>query len=540
MKRRQQVWLGNLIGGILLSGSFNVLAQLPDSYENDNTVSNAKSIDTNGTSQSHTIHSRTDEDWLKFTAKNGYGYQIKAEEAGSDLDIALELYDSENTRLEKSNVGFEGEDEQIDYLVPIEGSLYLKVKHDGFFGDQTSYSISVKESAPALVPAETNPKTLNTGETATFRFKLGFEEPLNKAIAEKSISFSLESPDNQASLSVNKDTTDKQGEVSTKITATEMAGTYTITATLVENDAISAKAEVEVIASIPDQVEELTVIEPAELLELDDDSGKAIFTEIYSETSITFKLADKNGNVINKIPEVNLINHQQADSPSQTLDGNYVVTEPDGKISITWNFDEIGRYTLKAGNDLEIATVYVMRTGVAFNTPTTQSPSTITTAFGGISNDNGQSYREWLELTTAEEVSLQGLIKVDDQHACNVKIVAQKLVLCQQKKGDIVVVSMLYLPFDSEDLFLFGRDKQGDFQFWTRYSQLTQNIDLLAVSQEQIYLDEIHEVDIYQGTFPFPGNLFMYFGYRLKDGTIVYNGQQFITVIITNANTTPE
>jgi uncharacterized protein YqfB (UPF0267 family) len=393
----------------------------------------------------------------------------------------------------------------------------------------------VKESAPALVPAETNPKTLNTGKTATFRFKLGFEEPLNKAIAEKSISFSLKSPDNQASLSVNKDTTDKQGQVSTKITATETAGTYTITATLAENDAISAKAEVEVIADIPDQVEELTVIDPAELIELDDDSGKAIFTEIYSETSITFKLADKNGNVIKEIREFNLINHQQADSPSQALDGNYINIESDGQISITWTFDEIGRYTLKAGDAVEIATVYVMRAGVDFNAPTTQSSSTITSAFGGISNDNGQSYREWLELTTGEEVSLKGLIKVDDQHACQAKFLSQQL-LC--KRADMIVVSMFYLPFDRDDLFLFMRDNEGQFQFWSRYTELTQNIDSLVANQENILLSKIHQVDIYQGTFPYPGILFMYFGYRLKDGTIVYNGQQYITVRITNANTT--
>jgi nicotinic acid mononucleotide adenylyltransferase len=97
---------------------------------------------------------------------------------------------------------------------------------------------------------------------------------------------------------------------------------------------------------------------------------------------------------------------------------------------------------------------------------------------------------------------------------------------------------MLYLPFDSDDLFLFGRDNEGKFQFWTRYTELTQNIDSLAVSEEQVYLSKIHPVDIYQGTFPFPGMLFVYFGYRLKDGTIVYNGQQYMTVRITNANTT--
>ena len=535
MKRRQPVWLANLIGGILLSGSLNVLAQLPDDYEDDNTVSNATAIDTNGTLQKHTIHSRTDEDWFQFTANSGYSYQIKAEQVGSDLDIALELYRSDNTLLKTENFGFEGEYEQIDYVAPTPGSFYVKVKHTGFFGDKTGYSISVKKSVPSLAPDEKNPQTLKAGETATLRFQLRFEEPLNNPlIAGRNILFSLDSPDNQANLSVEKDVTDNQGQVSTQITAPETAGTYTLTATLAENDAITAKAEVEVIASVPDKVEELTVSQPAELLV---DNGNAIFTEIDEQITITFKLTDKNGNVIKETPEVNLVNHQQAaDKSSQTLDSNSIEIESNGQISITWFPDEIGRYTLKTSGDaVEIATVYVLRTGVAFNTPTTQYPSTITTAFGGISNDNGQSYRELLSLTTREEVSLQGLIKVDDQHACKAKYLSQQ-VFC--KRADIIVVSMLYLPFDN-DLFLFGRDNEGQFQFWSRYTELTQNIDSLAASKEDVFLSQMHRVDIYQGTFPFPGILFMYFGYRLKDGTIVYNGQQYMTVIITDANTTP-
>ncbi len=65
-----------------------------DAYESDEDCSIAKTINTDGGTQSHTFHSNGDVDWIKFTAQANKTYVIQVENVGTKADAILLLYDS--------------------------------------------------------------------------------------------------------------------------------------------------------------------------------------------------------------------------------------------------------------------------------------------------------------------------------------------------------------------------------------------------------------------------------------------------------------
>ena len=152
------LWLSNLITCIVLIFSGPVLASSADEYEGDDNSfkTTTNKIETDGTKQKHTIHSISDEDWMKFDAQANGRYKIVVddEDVGKDIDIALELHQrepvdsTETTRKERKNRGFEGEGETIDFTPSSSGTYYVKVTHTGFFVDETGYTISIKETLP--------------------------------------------------------------------------------------------------------------------------------------------------------------------------------------------------------------------------------------------------------------------------------------------------------------------------------------------------------------------------------------------------------
>jgi len=116
---------------ILFSLSHGSALAFQDIYEPDDKLEQAHvMIVGDNKRQQHTLHSRTDEDWFKFYAKANLRYDIRANPVGADIDIALELYDSEGNRIftEPKDEGIEGEEELFSsWQAPSEGFYYVKV-----------------------------------------------------------------------------------------------------------------------------------------------------------------------------------------------------------------------------------------------------------------------------------------------------------------------------------------------------------------------------------------------------------------------------
>ena len=113
-----------------------------DSYEPDNTYSQATTISTNGTIQSHSINPAGDVDWVKFSATSGKDYTIET----SGCDTYIYLYSTNGTTvLAQDDDGGEGAASMIDWNCSSSGTYYVKVRH--YYGSETeSYNISVTET----------------------------------------------------------------------------------------------------------------------------------------------------------------------------------------------------------------------------------------------------------------------------------------------------------------------------------------------------------------------------------------------------------
>ncbi len=72
----------------------SVCIEPPDSYEVDNSASQAHWININDPAQQHTLHQAGDEDWVKFEGIVAQQYTITAQNVGAKSNVTMELIDS--------------------------------------------------------------------------------------------------------------------------------------------------------------------------------------------------------------------------------------------------------------------------------------------------------------------------------------------------------------------------------------------------------------------------------------------------------------
>ena len=106
-------------------------------------------------------------------------------------------------------------------------------------------------------------------------------------------------------------------------------------------------------------------------------------------------------------------------------------------------------------------------------------------------------------------VKIRGEMDIDPQHV-------------DQMADILIVAGWKPLPIDDiENYFL--RDNQGQIQPWDL------NLAHLVAAQPQVKLAPTQPVEIYSGLLS-RGNLTIFFGYRLEDGTLIFNGKQPIEI----------
>ncbi len=129
-----------------------------DRYENDDQCANARRITTDGLLQSHSFHSGSDADWVRFDATSGDQYVIEVTiPSGSPADVAAELY------LACDAAATEAQDFQfapgvrIDYTADQTAPAYLRLfSSQSQGGDDVRYNLSVRslqntDVAPGLL-----------------------------------------------------------------------------------------------------------------------------------------------------------------------------------------------------------------------------------------------------------------------------------------------------------------------------------------------------------------------------------------------------
>ncbi len=124
-----------------------------DAYEPDDTCSDATTISTDGTKQTHNFVPYNDQDWVKFTAVSGGVYTIETSELFANADTYLYLYDTDCVSLLSENDDYLGLESKIEWTATSSGTYYVKIAPYGGYTSVTSdtaYNVSVTGSSAVV------------------------------------------------------------------------------------------------------------------------------------------------------------------------------------------------------------------------------------------------------------------------------------------------------------------------------------------------------------------------------------------------------
>ena len=119
-----------------------------DQYEPDDIPSNASTIATDGTPQTHNIHVAGDYDEIRFNTVPGTTYIVETFNLGSSADTYLELFEdsvASTPLLTDDDGGSESLASRVEFTAMNAGPYYARVRHysPNAFGDDTLYDIRV-------------------------------------------------------------------------------------------------------------------------------------------------------------------------------------------------------------------------------------------------------------------------------------------------------------------------------------------------------------------------------------------------------------
>ena len=136
------------------------------------------------------------------------------------------------------------------------------------------------------------------------------------------------------------------------------------------------------------------------------------------------------------------------------------------------------------------------------------------TAFRGGSSINRLSYYNPLQLSQYQPVTVKGEIDVEAE-AEHVGQLADLLIMVAWQPHDL-----------NEPVCYWMQDQQGQFISWDL------SLTHLVAVEEQVRLTPTPKINFYTGTLN-TGKIQLFFGYRLADGVIIFNGEPAIELMVT-------
>jgi hypothetical protein len=119
-----------------------------DEYENDDNFSSAREIAI-GISQTHTFHTGSDTDWVKFEVRQSGRYTVTVRGLNNLLDPYIELYDAAQNSIDENDDGGESLDSRLTLSLD-PGTYYLRVK---CYDDEPAepYTITIQADGPVAL-----------------------------------------------------------------------------------------------------------------------------------------------------------------------------------------------------------------------------------------------------------------------------------------------------------------------------------------------------------------------------------------------------
>lgn len=328
------------------------------------------------------------------------------------------------------------------------------------------------------------------------------------------VNFSLTGPTGNTiadGLSPSSIDSDGDGLVSTHLNGTGAVGNYSITATIVDDD---QKVITNVIVAAA-AATQLTLVA----------GNNQSLTIGQSSSNITFQLADAFDNAVaGKTVNFSI---QAPTGSNSSLSLTTAATDTNGQVTtrlVTNSTDPKGNYTVIANLDDDntvTANVSVEVTDLIPDLPSLgfgmvlEATGALTEANasfnGGIKVNNGEFQQE-AAFTINDSVFIQGVINVDSTH---VGQPAEILVVGYYNPLLAFDVGGVYVMIDNNNAILNWDGNPANLVAFTSVAQLPTR----------------QFVNMYGGPLP-AGQVRAYVGYRLADGTIIFNGNQTINARI--------
>ncbi|OQW93718.1 MAG: hypothetical protein BWK79_09670 [Beggiatoa sp. IS2] len=242
---------------------------------------------------------------------------------------------------------------------------------------------------------------------------------------------------------------------------------------------------------------------------------------------VTFKVVNDLGNPTTTGTKVNF---KMVDALGQPVTGGLSTTvdttDSKGLVSTRMKAtSKKGTYTITAtlANNGAISVSTIIQVTEALPTlPTLEGGSSVdgsgvfsssTAIFSGGVAVNGGEFKSPAILKLSDTVEVKGIVKVESGHV--------------GKVADLVVVAgAKALPPDDVVEGFYMLNEKGQVENWDV------NIAALVAFKKGVTLSATQIVDMYKGKFIATGSLRIWFGYRLADGTVVFNAAKTLDVKI--------
>lgn len=329
------------------------------------------------------------------------------------------------------------------------------------------------------------------------------------------VNFALLSPSGDAlsqGLIVTQGNTDDAGQIATRVHTLTQAGIYKLIASSVEG---GLRAETSITLNTG----------KASQLQVTAGDNQVIPAGQLSDT-IRFKLSDSFNNPIANQP----LNFTLANSSGVLINNGITPTAANtnelGEVSLVINpLGAQGKYTLTAkapnvGLSSSLAVTVgeplpelpSLGFGGAFD-PQANRTTTESTFYGGVQSGSDLKFSQEKTLKAGDTVNVKAVIQVAPAH---VGQVVDILFTAGYKQ---------YPPFDFAEYFM-KFDNLYHAYWWDGM------LPSLIPFRQAVTLSRIETVDIYHGPLTDTGTFWIWFGYRLADGTIVYNADHNIKLWI--------
>jgi|GEM_PF-748716 len=122
-----------------------------DSYEPDNDIAHANTIEVDGAAQRHQFCPAGDEDWVRFTATASLNYTLATANLGGASDTVLCLFGNDGAPIACDDDGGGGRASRLTWLAPADGVYYAQARHydPTASGPDTGYDLTVARQACA-------------------------------------------------------------------------------------------------------------------------------------------------------------------------------------------------------------------------------------------------------------------------------------------------------------------------------------------------------------------------------------------------------